>query len=107
MDVSPYVKNLSYWSFTNPEIELVVTKLSMVWHTPPRPSKKDVINMVALKMSSHWQKNLLHTLFHEILEFENSCILIGLEHFGPYLQNKNFPIYEIGDGEPRITGTLI
>ena len=37
------------------------------------------------------------------MESENFCNLIDGEHFGPWLQNKNFPRYMVWDGKPTLT----
>ena len=43
----------------------------------------------------------------EILHFKESCNLIGQEHFGRWLLNKNFARHRVCDGKSRIKWILI
>ena len=38
---------------------------------------------------------LFHGFVLEIWLIKKSCNLIGSEHFGPYLRNQNFPIWDL------------
>ena len=42
------------------------------------------------------QINFILHFFLEILHFNESCNLIGSQHFGPQLENQNFARYGIG-----------
>ena len=56
----------------------------------------------------HMQKiRLFHSSVTEIWLIKKSCNLIGWEHFGPYLRNKNFPYYSIAQEHSKYMFSLL
>ena len=61
-----------------------------------------------MRISINMQKiRLLHWFVLEKWSIKKSCNLIGWEHFGPYLRNKNFPKYGIYAGAKQIISIFI
>ena len=61
-----------------------------VWPCPPK----------AIYLQTQNHRDL--SIFLQILHFKESCNLIGQEHFGQYIQNKNFARHWSWDGKSRI-----
>ena len=83
------------------EIQSILESCEQTGYTQfwPRPSKFILINFYFDQICINMQKiRLFHWFALEIRLIKKSCILIGWEHFVPYLRNKNFPKYGIDAG---------
>ena len=58
--------------------------------------------LIYVNLCQHVKIRLFHWFVLEIWLIKKSCNLIGWEHFGPYLRNKNFSKYGICAGTQQI-----
>ena len=69
--------------------------------TTPIPKFFDQ-HLIYVNLINMQKIRLFHWFVLEIWLIKKSCNLIGGEHFGPYLRNKNFPNYWICAGTQQI-----
>ena len=58
--------------------------------------------LVYVNLNQHAKNQAISFICSGDMVEKKSCNLIGLENFGPYLRNQNFPKYGIGAGKQQI-----
>ena len=82
-------------------------KFGYFGHTWIRTSKVIAPTCRKLWCLSANEKTIWPLNFLGILHFKEFCDLFGQEHFGQYLENKNFARHGVCDGKSRIKRTFI